>query len=73
MMGGADQVLERVFEVPGKVTPVPGVQLQALQYRRELIGNCTFLVFTQDTATPVNQFEIALQSKGKPSGMASLG
>ena len=68
VVGRSYQVFERMFEVAGEVAPVSDIQLQAMQNLRYFLGNRSFLVFTQDTSTPVDQFEIIGEPEGQASG-----
>ena len=54
VMSSTHQMLERVFEVAVEVAPVSGIQLQTFKNLRYILGNCPFLVFTQDATTPVD-------------------
>ena len=68
MMSCTYQVLEGALEVAGEVAPVSGIHLQALKNLRHFLRNRTFLVFTQDASTPVDQFEIIGEPEGQASG-----
>ena len=67
MMGRTHQVLEGVFEVAVEVAPVSSVQLQTLKNLRNILGNCPFLVFTQDASTPVDKFDVIGEQEGQAS------
>ena len=72
MMCCAHQVFERVFEVTCKVAPVACVDLQTLQYCGDLCRDCACLVFTQNTAAPVDQVEVIGETKGQATTQGML-
>jgi hypothetical protein len=60
-VGRSDQALEGALKVLRQIAPVLRVDLQTLQDGRQILGDVTSLILSQEPTCPVSQFEIICQ------------